>query len=539
MKILKLFKFSLLVLTTTSTAYAAQFGGQTEDVVAEARETASQMNPTTTVESSEDLAYNFLDSVGIGEGWDDERSMLVAVGTAIYPVSDPSTDSDFVRQRLIKSTEAALNAKRSIIQFIRTELSVENTILTPDVSLSTEFDEKLRQLKSTLEQKKRAYQQALAEVDSTAADIVGGVSSEELAARGVVAAFNERGAQIDFDAMSASASAKLKKAQDELLALESAISSIKAEAEQLKGALLQENTSAIETFASMPLVGAMTAAQFESWVDGEYAVTNVLVWSPKQEKNIRALVDGVKNPDLPKGKQSLSNFIKQNNWATATGGRKFLDDQGNYYVLGIGAWPIAGKGSAARRTAEGMALNSAQSTIALALKGDTTAQSRAAIKSQEIKGEMSSTETQVVSNFAEELVESAKGINLQGAQRKFGRKLKDPISGQDMFVVVLALGVNEAGVAKEAEKSNYEAAEDLVNKNQYSQGVKQGLEESLIEEIQNRSEVDQGRMDAQAPPVVEVVEPAPSTKTAGEVNGSTGQNTNVTGAGTSKDAFSW
>ena len=63
----------------------------------------------------------------------------------------------------------------------------------------------------------------------------------------------------------------------------------------------------------------------------------------------------------------FKDFIKNTDWSTAQGVRKFFDDKGNFWLLSIGSSPSKGKSSKASRTAKGQAQLSAQKQIAFVL----------------------------------------------------------------------------------------------------------------------------------------------------------------------------
>ena len=75
----------------------------------------------------------------------------------------------------------------------------------------------------------------------------------------------------------------------------------------------QENISIIETFSSMPLRGAFQVAHFESFINGQYEVASILVWSAKNEIRVSSLLNGeqiyVEPSDI-----SFKEYIAKTNW---------------------------------------------------------------------------------------------------------------------------------------------------------------------------------------------------------------------------------
>ena len=124
----------------------------------------------------------------------------------------------------------------------------------------------------------------------------------------------------------------LKKAENELLAVETEINELKSLAKKLQGQLSQENTSTVKTLSSMTLVGAFQVAHFESFVDGQYEIAIVKMWSPQQEQRSLALMKGI-SINLEPGNMSVKDFIESTNWQSAIGGRKFIDNKGEFFYL--------------------------------------------------------------------------------------------------------------------------------------------------------------------------------------------------------------
>ena len=77
----------------------------------------------------------------------------------------------------------------------------------------------------------------------------------------------------------------LKKAEAELLALESEISSLKQLAKKLQGQISRKHIS-VKTLSSMTLVGAYQVAHFESFVDGQYEIAVIKMWSLSKNKGL-------------------------------------------------------------------------------------------------------------------------------------------------------------------------------------------------------------------------------------------------------------
>ena len=115
---------------------------QTKEVNEVIKETSESKTPLySDAQTSEDLAEEFLNGVGLTEG--DNNGLFVAVGTAYLPESDPANNPDFITMRRMKASEASLEGKRQFIEFIRTTMSAEDIVVLPESPFTTEFDQQM------------------------------------------------------------------------------------------------------------------------------------------------------------------------------------------------------------------------------------------------------------------------------------------------------------------------------------------------------------------------------------------------------------
>ena len=109
----------------------------------------------------------------------------------------------------------------------------------------------------------------------------------------------------------------------ELEATEQDYNNLVEEAKKLKGQLGQENTSAVETFSQMSVVGLVPIASFEimGWrTIPNHSNCNMDCERRKRTRDLYAGFDVKFDP----GESSLKDFIKKPDWSTAQGARKFL-----------------------------------------------------------------------------------------------------------------------------------------------------------------------------------------------------------------------
>jgi hypothetical protein len=468
------------------------------------------------VKTSDDLAREFIDSavaakvLDVGEGWNEDAQVFVAVGTAVFPAKNPRTERDFLTKRAQKSLESALNAKRSIIEYVRVEMKAETLVQMPETGLGTAFDRQTQELDAAIAAATNEFRAALAEADAARAAAIKGVTTTEVVREGI-AAYIRKHLDESFlvSKLEQRKRERLERATEQLNLLQARIDSFKKESERLRSSLTQENKTTISTLASMHLVGAVMIAQFESWKDGQFSLTSVFTWSPKQEKEVRAIVAGRPVAGQPGG-TPLGDYIRSTDWTTAIGGRKHLDDKGQGHILGIGAFPLTGSSSAERRAAELGALRLAQASVASALMADINARSVAQLSMQERKGadgEANTTEAQA--SLGERLQESIQ-VTLQGVQRRYGRATKHPISGQDMFVIVVSASAAQAAHAKEMEKNLFASAASMRDELNRSQGIRQGLEEGSRQRARDAAPAEAGRAEGRTAMQPVTQQPAPA-----------------------------
>jgi hypothetical protein len=160
-KVLKIFLYMVFFIPINS--FAADFKKNDQDTttVNEVIEKSqvSEAPLYSDSSSSEDLAEEFLNEVGLTEG--DNNGLFVAVGTAVWPEPDPGSNPDFLSMRRIKASEASLEAKRQFIEFIRTTMSAEDIVTLPESPFSTEFDDKMQATQDKVNKAFRKYKIAL------------------------------------------------------------------------------------------------------------------------------------------------------------------------------------------------------------------------------------------------------------------------------------------------------------------------------------------------------------------------------------------
>ena len=486
---------SILILIVSISSHSYAVASQTTNEVIEKTQ-KSEAPLYSESASSEDLAQEFLNEVGLTEG--DNDGLFVAVGTAVLPEPDPASNPDFLTMRRIKASEASLEAKRQFIEFIRTTMSAEDVITMPESPFSTEFDNKMKATQNKINKAFRNYKLALRKANKAEAAKFNGIDFSVLAKEGITATIKRINPEFDASKVEKKLADDLAKAKADLEATETDLNNLKNELETLRGSLQQENVSSIETFSKMNVVGLVPIASFESWDGEQYATTIVSIWTTKEEERARMLYSG-QDVAYDPGSLSVKDFINSTDWSTAQGVRKFFDDKGNFWLISIGSSPIKGKSSKATRTAKGQAQLSAQKQIAFVLFSEASSKRSAKEKLQEVTtGNVGETENQSVTSFAETISQKVEDLDIQGMSQLKGKKYTHPISGQEMFVSIYGISSKAVRQAQLMEASQARITQDMIRENQRSKGVKAGFDKAIDDAKKDKSSFQKGFKEGQA-----------------------------------------
>ena len=523
---------SILILIVSISNYSYSVASQTTNEVIEKTQ-KSEASLYSESESSEDLAQEFLNEVGLTEG--DNDGLFVALGTAVLPEPDPASNPDFLTMRRIKASEASLEAKRQFIEFIRTTMSAEDVITMPESPFSTEFDNKMKATQNKINKAFRNYKLALRRANKAEAAKFNGIDFSVLAKEGITATIKRINPEFDASKVEKKLADDLAKAKADLEATETDLNNLKNELETLRGSLQQENVSSIETFSKMNVVGLVPIASFESWDGEQYATTIVSIWTTKEEERARMLYSGQEVAYDP-GSLSVKDFINSTDWSTAQGVRKFFDDKGNFWLISIGSSPLKGKSSKATRTAKGQAQLSAQKQIAFVLFSEASSKRSAKEKLQEVTtGNVGETENQSVTSFAETISQKVEDLDIQGMSQLKGKKYTHPISGQEMFVSIYGISSKAVRQAQLMEASQARVTQDMIRENKRSKGVKAGFNKAIDDAKKDKSSFQKGFKEGQAKAKSQSNTPKKSSSSSPKSGGSS--KGGFKGAGTGSSAF--
>ncbi len=242
-----------------------------------------QLAPTPVYQavSAEDQLNNYLDKMGLVEGANEikGRDVFVQMGLASFDTKDPASDASFMIKRSMKAMEAKLDAKAKIIEAIHTTMSASEMVDVPGTDLNAQFDARRAENQAQLEEQKQVLAILLDDVDRKQADELRGVTFSDRSAAlmdAVIKKLDENYSSSDLNAEKKAAyqDAKLKfeSAQTEYLKIEKEINTL--------AKVAQITTSKTATLSKMPLFGAITVNQFESWNEEDgYEIALLVMWS--------------------------------------------------------------------------------------------------------------------------------------------------------------------------------------------------------------------------------------------------------------------
>lgn len=237
----------------------------------------------------------------------------------------------------------------------------------------------------------------------------------------------------------------------------------------------------------MPLFGAVTVNQFESWdADSEqYKVALLVMWSKSTEKMARAMITGEKIV-IPPGPVTLQTWLNNQNWATMTGSRRFRDERGDGWFIGVDARPI-GSSSSSERQARGLAEMSAKKEVAMSLFADMESKKRAETVMIDRTNAQGQDASQALGSYAASLRSSIQNRSISGLQKLYAKKVTHPISGQKIYIAVYGMSSSTARKALAMQGSNYVTQLLDIKSQQKLKGTKTGLKAAVHASEQEQS----------------------------------------------------
>jgi len=434
--------------------------------------------------------------------------------------------------------EANLGAKASIIEYINTTMSAVEQVDIAGTDIYAEFNERKEKNQRKLLAQQRAVARLLEDLDKKEADELRGMTFSDQSKSLMDAAIKRLDSTYSSEKVENKKLKKYQQAKERYQSAQTELTKLEQEIKAFKGQERGKSTSKVETLSKMPLFGAITVNQFESWSeeDGQYKIALLVMWNTKTEKMARAMITG-EDFVIPPGPKTLQSWLDIQDWATIIGGRRFRDEHGDGWFIGVDARPV-GSSSSSERQARGLAEMGAKKEVAMSLFADMESKKTAETVMIESTNAQGQDTSQALGSYSASLRSSIKNRSISGLQKLSGRKVTHPISGHKIYVAVYGMSSNTARKALAMQESNYMTKLLDIKSQKTLKGTKAGLNSAVDTAendntaYQNAKQQAQGKLVEQ--PAKQVVAPVPKNQT----NTGSGSKSGVYGGGATDD-FDW
>lgn len=422
-------------------------------------------------------------------GWDRKKKRFIVVESAMFETADPASNSDFIVLRDAAIKRAILQAKAKIIEFCNTKMDAMDMVHTPGTNLNLALNKDLLAIESNLVAQKEELAALLAKYNKAEADALRGTTFADRLDDLMAATIKKLDKEYNANARDEKYAAKLAEAKRNFEVAQKRIAELEKKAKAMKGSVARSQSSAVKTFASMPLYGASAIMQTESWNGKNYQVAVAMVWSIALERSARAIVTGETYKLKPKTNgKTVEEWIESQNLATMVGPRQFVDKDGSRWFIGIAARPYdeAELNEIQLEENKDLAESFAKSVAAFSVWGDVESYKLAR---QEVRTLANGKD--VVNNVAEsmekKLTQTIAGKTIRGLQEIATEEVEHPISGKTILVSVYAIDASSAKDALEIEKINY-ATKVMDERHQTVERGRDAANRDAVKNAKNRPE---------------------------------------------------
>ncbi len=475
-----------LMLFVSNSASAAESSGDAEIIQAQnAPPATNRISP-----NARNAARDWLANSTFKRGWDADKNRIVIIGNAGANIE--SDDDSFIDIRNSLYVEAELQAKATIISTFVTTASAENIVSIPGNPIAAQVELEQKQLKDLLKREKKAASAArkeaaeiLQSVDKARAEELEGVSFGDRLNRLLDAAIKK----IDESYAEGGLADEKQKRVEELktrwqeaqgLAQQASAKedAIEAKIKELQGSVIKETRSVMEEIAEMPLFGAITLQQFESYDDVKelFQLSIVMAWSPKLEQEARSmlLTQGSNRKPRP-NKMSLQERIRTWDLSTMVGTRRYLAADGTTNFMGISAVAFDPDDAGMYSFAEMEAELWAKQLAILSMTGDMESHKRAEQLKRQTRAEGGKTKEEVLKDFSAEMRNSVQGAQIRGLEISATRDVIHPASGQDIVVAVATVNSDIAAKAGDLMADTFATLKEFNEDQSFKAGQVEGM----------------------------------------------------------------
>lgn len=422
--------------TLASAAAAADDGGAAIVAIAEEKAAEIAALPDEPEESALNKVNTDLETMGIAPGYIADKKAVVAVAATSIEITDPAKDKQFMLKREQIGNYAVLQAKAEVIRSIYSDFSAMDRALTSFDEETDDNREKFQEAKAALESKRAELVEAMAQYNAADAKTVGEVTLNDRFGAFLDAVIKKIDKSYDPASIAASKKIDAKAAKVESAALKEKAKAVYAEYKALEDAAAKlpkdpalETESTMTLLSKMPLLGATVLTQAESWDPGnkQYSVAVAIVWSPKLQACAAKIGTGDFTATGKPGKYTKLEWVKAQDWSSMIGTRRFTDNKGNNYFVGIGAVdPGLGVQANAKRM---LAETLARKNVAMALIGDLATYREVKQNLTVYADQSTATKQKVVDQISSKV-----DLHLKGCMSIAKKEVRHPITGRKIYV---------------------------------------------------------------------------------------------------------
>jgi hypothetical protein len=335
--------------------------------------------------------------------------------------------------------------------------------------------------------KARAEAQLLtAGVDKALSDQIAGAGYNDRAKALLDAAIKKLDANYSTDQLSEDKAQRIENLRLRLsraTQAEQAASKLKSEIDKevadLQGSLEKEQLSGVALKSKMPLFGAVTVAQSESYDDlrGGYTVAILVAWSPELELEARSILLGNTELKPRPNKKSFDQWLRDLDLSVMVGSRRYLSKDGSTNFVGISAVEYDPDDFSSISEVTMEAELWAKSHAILSLTGDVSSYKKAERLRQIVRGGADGkAKEKVLKDMSVELRNSVDNMQVRGLQIVHTEEVVHPASGRNMIVAVASVNSALATQSSDIMKDTYATLAEINENQSYLTGEVEGMQ---------------------------------------------------------------
>ena len=443
---------------------------------------------------------------GLKEGWDAKKNRIIVIRTAGDKID--SYDPDFLEKRESIAIEVSLKAKAAIIETFSTEASAENILNVPGNPIAKQLEKEEKKLKNMEKRAQRLLDQAKNETaaleeayDQVRADELKGVTRSDRLNALIVSAVKRLDENFKSEDISEEKKGRLEDIKARLeqanqIEIEKAAldANIKEKIADLQGEIKKETRSVIETSSSMPLFGAITLMQVESYDDlrGQYNLASLLVWSPKLEEEARNILLRKGKGKPRENKLTLDGWLDKQNLGSMVGSRRYLAKDGSTNFLGISAVEFDPDDSGSYSMLQEEVILWAKQAAILSLKASVESVKSAERLKRDFRGKDGETESKILKDFSLNIKESVEGLTIRGLETVRVEEMIHEPTGKNIIVAVANVNSILAVQASELMKDAYALLKEVGADQSFLKGEEAGMKAAAKKTENNMQIYEQG-----------------------------------------------